>query len=70
MGKVELDNKLLKLRCMKKATMSSFSLITLRGISPIEMFSSGLASRVNLMFDQRMYIQNKNLDYLVLKFYL
>ena len=34
------------------------------------MFSLDLASRVLLMFDQRMYIQNKNLDYLVLKFFL
>ena len=33
MGKVELDNELLKLWCMKKATMSLFSLITLTGIS-------------------------------------
>ena len=34
------------------------------------MFSPDLAFQVLLMFDQRMYIQNKNLDYLVLKFYL
>ena len=32
-GKVELDNDLLKLWCMKKATMSLFSLITFTGIS-------------------------------------
>ena len=70
MGKVELDNELLKLWCMKKATMSLFSLINLTGISFIRdvFFGSSFSSSFN--FDQRMYIENKNLDYLVLKFYL
>ena len=69
-GKVELDNELLKLWCMKKATMSLFSLITLTGISFMRdvFFGSSFSSSFN--FDQRMYIENKNLDYLVLKFYL
>ena len=69
-GKVELDNELLKLWCMKKATMSLFSLITLTGISFMRdvFFGSSFSSSFN--FDQRMCIENKNLDYLVLKFYL
>ena len=67
MGKVELDNVLLNLWCMKKA-MPLFSLITLTGISFTWHVSLDLAFRVLLKFDQSMYIQNKNLDYLVLKF--
>ena len=36
----------------------------------LEMLPLDLAFRVLLMFDERMYIEKKNLDYLVLKFYL
>ena len=69
-GKVELDNDLLKLWYMKKATMSLFSLITLTGISLFKIASLDLPFRVLMMFDRRIHIQKKNLDYLVLTYYI
>ena len=51
LGKVKLDNKLLKLWCMKKVN------------HPLEMLSFDLTFQVLLMLDLRMYIQNENLDY-------
>ena len=50
MEKVGLDNELLKLWCIKKATMSIFTLVTLTGISFIwdAFFGSNFFSSFNV----------------------
>ena len=52
MGKVELNNKLSKLWCMKKATMPLFSFITLTGISFTwnALFGSNVSNLFNVWF--------------------